>query len=148
MSDNPEEFLHLHAMDLEGLQYISACSQDAIARIADIGYQPRLNRFALVITRFRWERVEARHENSERVRAGLHFETVSHVRTQDIDMSDANGLLPLLAISAEEGAEGVEIKLLFAGGGTIWLTAEVIECQLQDLGGAWHTPIRPDHDLE
>ena len=99
MSEDPAEFLQLHAMDADGLQYISACTQDAIARVADMGYQPRLNRFALVLTRFRWERAEARHENSERVRAGLHFETVTQVRTQDIDMSDANGLLPLLAIS-------------------------------------------------
>ena len=54
----------------------------------------------------------------------------------------------VLAISAEESAGGVEIKLLFAGGGAIWLSAEVIECRLQDLGGVWHTPIRPDHELE
>ena len=141
------EYLQLHASDDEGLQIVSACVQDAIARIADMSFQPRLNRFVMVLSRFRWERVDPRHENSERIRAGLHFENVRRVDAQAIDMTDRDGLLPLLAISSSETDEGVEVKLLFAGGGTIRLTAEVVECRLQDLGDSWHTPSRPDHQV-
>jgi hypothetical protein len=148
MDETRAQYLKLRADDAEGLQVISACVQDAIARVADMSFQQRLNRFVMVVTRFRWERVDQRHENSERIRAGLRFENVRHVSTQAIDMTDADGLLPLLAISAEEADDGVEIKLLFAGGGSIRLLAEIVDCQLQDMGESWHTPSRPDHQLE
>ena len=148
MAEPSFEPLKLQARDGDGLAYISACVQDAIARIADMSYQPRLNRFVMVVTRFRWERAEAGREIGERVRAGLHFETVRQVRTRDIDMSDRGGLLPVLAVSAEDGAQGVEIELLFGGGATIVLSAEALDCRLRDLGEPWPTPSRPDHQLE
>lgn len=147
MANPAPGLLKLHALDGDGLAYISACVQDAIACVADMSYQPRLNRFVMVVTRFRWERLQARRHNGERVRAGLHFENVRQVRTQDIDMSDRDGLLPMLAVSAEEGGQGAKIELLFGGGATIALSTEAVDCRLQDLGAPWPTPSRPDHQL-
>ena len=47
--------LRLRADEAEDLAVISSCVQDAIARIEDMAYMPRLRRFAMVMTRFRWE---------------------------------------------------------------------------------------------
>ncbi|HZD24995.1 MAG TPA: DUF2948 family protein, partial [Alphaproteobacteria bacterium] len=64
------------------------------------------------------------------------------------DLADGDGLLPLLALRAEPAeGENVGLRLEFAGGGTIRLVAEAIDCHLSDLGQGWPTPNRPDHDL-
>jgi len=141
-----EEPLRLRAEDIEDLQIISSCLQDALARVADMRYDRHLNRFAMVVTRFRWERADQVRDGGERIRAGLHFEGVLNVRTRGIDMSDGEGLLPLLAVDAKPMGEQVEIDLSFGGGAGVQLTAEFVDCHLSDLGDGWPTPNRPDHD--
>jgi len=141
--------LRLRAEDVPGLEVISSCLQDAIARIDDTTYIPRLRRFALVMTRFRWEMdEELGQDGGLRVRCGVHFDDVLRVRTQGIEMTDRDGLLPLLAITVEEAEHGVTLHLQFAGGGTISLAAEAVNCHVSDIEQGWPTPSRPDHGLE
>jgi hypothetical protein len=141
--------LRLRAEDVPGLEVISSCLQDAIARIDDTTYIPRLRRFALVMTRFRWELDEELGRNGGlRVRCGVHFDDVLRVRTQGIEMTDRDGLLPLLAITVEEAEHGVTLHLQFAGGGTISLEAEAVNCHVSDIEQGWPTPSRPDHGLD
>jgi hypothetical protein len=144
MTDEP---LRLRAEDVEDLQVISSCLQDALARIADMRYDQRLQRFAMVVTRFCWERAGQVREGGERSRAGLHFDGVLKVRTRGIDMTDTEGLLPLLSIEARPSGELFEIDLTFGGGGNVQIVAEYVDCHLSDLGESWPTPSRPDHDI-
>lgn len=140
------ELLRLKAEDLDDLKVVSTCLQDALTRVADMTYLPRLRRFALVATRFRWERQgDPRLEGGERIRAGVHFDNVLKVRTQGIDMADRAGLLPILAVLAEPSEDGYDITISFAAGAAVQLTAECIDCRLSDIGEGWPTPNRPDH---
>lgn len=142
------ELLRLSARDTEDLQVVSSCLQDALTRVADMTYLPRLHRFALVATRFRWERQEdPRREGGERIRAGVHFDGVLKVRTLGVDMTDRDGLLPILAVTAEDGEAGQLITIHLAAGGAVQLQAELIDCRLSDIGEGWPTPNRPDHGL-
>lgn len=139
--------LRLLAQDEEDLKVISACLQDALTTVGDISYEKRRRRFAMLMQRFRWE-VAGRRGGGERVNAMLHFDFVTRVRTTGIAQDDRRGLLPLLALTIRPADDGVIIRLAFAGGGAIELTAECIDAQLNDIGAAWQTPRRPDHDLD
>ena len=141
--------LKLKAGDPGDLEVVSTCLQDALTRIGDMTYLSEERRFAVVLSRFMWEsRDIAPGAAGMRVRAGLHFDEVTNVTTQGIDQSDLEGVLPLLAITAETGAAGTRITLQFAGGGAVRLEAEAIAAQLADMGAPWPTPSRPDHALE
>jgi hypothetical protein len=140
--------LRLRAEETADLAVISSCLQDAIARLDDMTYIARLRRFALVVTRFRWELAdELGSDGGMRVRCGVHFDDVLRVRARGIDLADREGLLPLLAVSCEEAEHGVTLELQFAGGGTISLEAEAVRCHISDIDQGWPTPSRPDHGL-
>lgn len=151
--------ISLRAESLEDLEVISACLQDGLTRINNMSYQPHKKRFAVGIVRFMWEKnpqtgaPDSQAEAGRRVQSGLHFDFVERVSTQNIDQQHKDGILPLLAISAQSGDmdsgdADTEITLTFAGGGAIRLGAECIDCHLQDLGESWPAKGRPDHDLE
>src|SRR3546814_17472625 len=73
--------LKLRAEDVEDVTVLSACLQDATVRAADMTWQPKQRRFALVLNRFSWEdernadakRRLIRIDPHIRVAAGLHF---------------------------------------------------------------------------
>ena len=138
----------LRAESIDDVPAISSCLQDAIARIEDMTYIPHLRRFAMVLTRFCWEMTdEIGIEGGERVRCGVHFNDVLRVRTKGIDPMDREGFILLLAITAEEAAHGVALKLHFAGGGLVSLESEAANIYLSDFDQGWLTPGRPDHNL-
>ena len=140
--------LRLQAEEAADLEVISTCVQDAIARVGDMAHIHRLHRFALIMTRFRWELAdEMGSQGGVRVRCGMHFDDVLRVQVQGIDMTDKDGLLPLLAITCEDADHGVNVLLQFAGGGVIRLEAEAVNCRLSDIDQGWPTPSRPDHGL-
>jgi hypothetical protein len=144
-----ESPLKLEAGDAGDLEVVSTCLQDALTRVGDMTYLPQERRFAVVFSRFVWEsRDIAPGAAGMRVRAGLHFDEVTNVTIQGIDQSDREGVLPLLAITAETGAAGARITLQFAGGGAVRLEAGAIAARLADMGAPWPTPSRPDHALE
>ncbi len=146
-----ENALKLRAEDDNDLEVISACLQDALTSLGDMHYDGAKHRFAMVLSRFKWERQPARLERArkggDRVRCGIHFNDVLSVRTQGVARDDREGLLALLAISVEVDGDGGQITLAFAGGGTIRLDVECIDVTLDDIGAGWRTPNRPDHDL-
>ena len=65
--------LKLIALDNEDLDVISATTQDAVIRVADMGYARRDKRFAMLMNRFVWEE-EGR--KGQRRRSALHFDKV------------------------------------------------------------------------
>ena len=134
--------LKLTAQDTEDLRIISAHTQDALVRLADIRYLARTRQFVLVANRFAWEQ----QPSSERHRTGLHFEHVLNVKQHGILALEKDAILSLLAIAFEPGPEpSGTVVLTFSAGGTIRLSVEYLDLQLKDLGGAWATELTPRH---
>lgn len=137
--------LKLLALDGEDLDVISATTQDAVIRIADMGYAQRDRRFAMLMNRYAWEQGVGGRKG-QRKRAALHFDRVNAVKVAGIDANAREGVLELLDIRfAETDTPSGIIELRFAGGGTVRLEVECLEARLQDLGAAWAARIKPEH---
>lgn len=140
--------LKLIALDSEDLDVVSAHVQDAVLRVADMGYARADRRFALLMNRFDWENQQPRGKGL-RKRAGLHFDAVTQVAYAGFDPAAPEGVLELLAIAFLPGAAPAGIiELRFAGGGTVRLTVDYIEARLADLGAAWAAAAKPAHRLD
>jgi len=145
------EPLKLIALDDEDLAILSAHLQDAVVRVADMAYLPREKRFAAVLNRFDWLGAVSRKAGTELVRrrSGLRFERVLRARLQAIDLKQGDTVLSLLAVSARHASPDEpagSIRLDFAGGAAIELDVECVEAELKDLGAAWRTRARPNHE--
>jgi hypothetical protein len=137
--------LKLQALDTEDLEIVSATTQDAVIRVADMGFAEADHRFALLMNRYAWE-VGGR-STGQRRRAALSFARVNRVATAGINMSASEGVLELLDIRFEPSdVPAGLIELRFAGGGTIRLTVECIEVRLEDLGATWAAKAKPEHE--
>lgn len=140
--------LKLIALDTEDLEVVSAHVQDAVIRVADMGYAKRDKRFALLMNRFDWSSDKPRSKGL-RKRAALHFDGVTHAAYAGFDPAAPEGVLNLLAIVFEPGdAPSGIVELRFAGGGTVRLTVEYLEARLADLGAAWAASAKPTHVLD
>ena len=129
--------LKLAAADAEDLEILSARLQDAAAKMKDLVWLPKQRRFAALFNRFRWEDSAGQ---STRVRAGLHFDSVLSVQSQNLKRGAPDAVVSLLTMTfAPKGGEdpGGVIELVFAGGGTIRLAVECIDAELSDLTGPW-----------
>lgn len=141
--------LKLIALDSEDLEVLSAHVQDAVLRVADMGYAKGDRRFALLMNRFDWEAGQGRRDKGNRKRAGLHFEAVKSVVTSGFDPSAYDGVLNLLAVhyTPIDAPSGI-VELSFAGGGTVRLSVDYLEARLTDLGAAWAATAKPSHQLD
>ena len=140
--------LRLLAEDDEDLKIVSAHLQDAVIRIGDMIFQPKHHRFVAVLDRFCWEGCGAAGPGS-RVRAGLHFDSVLKVQSQNMRQTDPEAVAVLLAIEFTPSGEGAGyIDLFFAGGGRIRLHVECIDAVLRDMAEPRPAVARPAHDLE
>ncbi|HWK66124.1 MAG TPA: DUF2948 family protein [Rhizobiaceae bacterium] len=141
--------LKLVALDEEDLQIVSAHTQDAVMKVADLEYFPRDKRFVVAMNRFAWEEsgVGFFKKRNERRRSVLHFESVGGVKTTGIARDKPEEVLSLLAIRFQPGdAPAGEVELLFSGGAVIRLDVEYIEARMADLGAAWQASSRPVHE--
>lgn len=140
--------LKLSAHDEEDLRVISACLQDAVICATEFAYEAGRHRFAAMFRRFRWEDQFAESQGPTlRVRSAVHFDSVVAARYRGLDPG-SDEVLQLLAIDvagAQEGATRLEFR--FAGGGTIRLEVECIDCYLTDLGKPWPALRRPGHPV-
>ena len=151
------ERLTLFARNAEDLQAISAALQDALVRVGDMKLYGDINRFGLLVNRFRWESDEGgaapepvdagrdqRFEGAfgyERVHCGVAFDNVRSVRMRGIDQDKRSRLLNLLAVQATETG----LRLDFSQDAAILLECDGVACQLRDLDEPWPTPWRPQH---
>jgi hypothetical protein len=140
--------LKLLALDTEDLDVISAHVQDAVVRVADMGYARGDRRFALLMNRYDWASDKPRGKGV-RKRAALHFDAVQSVVTAGFDPNAHDGVLNLLAVTfiPIDGPAGM-IELSFAGGGTVRLGVECLEARLSDLGATWAATAKPAHTLD
>ena len=153
MSDAP---LKLSARDAVDLEVLSSLLQDSIVPLSDMAYLRDERRFALAVSRFRWEKVApgrsdaqaharrgeaAREPTGERINCGVRFEGVSRVTFRSLDTSRRDAVQELSAVRHQDDA----IILVFAGGGMVRLEVDGILCHLEDFGAPWPTMFRPHH---
>jgi hypothetical protein len=145
--------MKLAAADSEDLEILSARLQDAAGRLSDFAWLPKQRRFACVLNRYRWE--DNKSDKGSRVRAGLHFDGVLDVKSQNVKQGAPDAVVALLAIKFDsngitEGSTEIDpggvIELQLAGGGTIRLTVECISAELSDLTGPWAAIAKPLHE--
>jgi len=134
--------LRLTAADEADLAVISAQMQDALMKRADMRFDQKRRRFALVANRFAWDAMPQK----QRRRAGLHFDDVEAVKVLGLTKASADAVLSLLAITfkAEDETSG-HITLHFAAGPQIRLAVAAINANLADLGGTWTAGQVPAH---
>lgn len=139
--------LKLMAEDAADLDIIGAAVQDALVRVGDINFDKRARRFSLLVNRFRWENA-GETGPFERVRAALSFESVLSVKSKKVrlDAPEALGSVLSIAFTPDEEPPGGVVRLVLAGGGEIELKVECLDVLMMDMGAAWRTPRRPDHE--
>jgi hypothetical protein len=143
--------MKLGAADAQDLEILSARLQDAAGKLKDFVWLPKQRRFAAMVNRYRWEDAKdpTSGDKGSRVRAGLHFDGVLKVESQNIKRGAPDAVVALLAIKfTGNGAEdpGGVIELQLAGGGGFRLTVECIDAELRDLTGPWAAIGKPVHD--
>ena len=140
--------LKLIALDTEDLEIVSAHVQDAVIRVADMGYAKRDQRFALLMNRFDWASDKPRSKGV-RKRAALHFSGVTNAAFSGFDPASPEGVVELLAITFQttDAPAGI-VELRLAGGGTVRLTVDYLEARLADLGATWAAAAKPTHILD
>jgi hypothetical protein len=143
----PKSALRLLAGDTDDLAIIAAACQDGVVRMGDFSYDRTQRRFTLVMARFRWETARKRGPY-ERIRAALSFESVLRVRPRRLRTDAPDAVAALLTMTFEPGeiSPAGLVRMTLAGGGDIALEVECLDVVLADMGAAWPTPHRPNHD--
>ena len=116
------------ASDQEGLQMISACSSGAKVKVSDIKYLESNKVFLLSIER---TKIETNQEN-KKINSICRFDFVDAVKSKNIDQSNQELVLELIAIDYLKNNDDYEINLIFDKNAHIVLNADVIEARLED----------------
>jgi len=115
------------AQSPEDLQIISAICAQSKVKISDIKYLPSTKIFLLSVLRIDKENNEAKFINSV-----IKFEFIEESKSKNIDQSNPDLSLELLAIDIFKKEENFEIILLFSKNRIITLSTEVIDVTLED----------------
>ena len=119
------------AVDKEGLSTISAIISGAKVLIADIKYLPSSKVFLLSIERTKVET----EQRDKKIKSVIRLDFVQKVRSKNIDQSNKDLVLELIAIDYLKNNEDYEINLIFNNNAFIALTVETIEARLEDQSG-------------
>lgn len=151
--DGAEKPLHLKAEDADGVPILSALMQDAVLTMADMKWEPRARRLALLVNRFRWEdrdAAEKRGRAFERTRSLLMVGGALSVSSTGIDRGDKDVVLSVLALTWAPGSDGAgRVILTLAGDGAIEARVECLDLTLKDVTRPYralsgHVPRHPD----
>lgn len=132
--------LALRALDADDLRVISTLVQDAVFPVAEMTWDSRRRRFALLLNRFRWEEADGRRP-PERVQSLLVIDDALRVASQGIDRGAADLVVSLLALDWREGADGTgRITLVLAGDGAVAVDVEALGLTLKDVTQPYRAP--------
>ena len=116
------------ALDINGLSTISAIVSGAKVLIADIKYLPSSKVFLLSIERTKVET----EQKDKKINSVIRLDFVQKVRSKNIDQSNKDLVLELIAIDYLKNNEDYEINLIFNNNAYIVLSTETIEARLED----------------
>tara|TARA_B100001175_G_C19492898_1_gene633608 strand:+ start:371 stop:763 length:393 start_codon:yes stop_codon:yes gene_type:complete len=125
---NKKYLAKIIAKDTQGLKLISACCFHAKVRINKIKFLKKNQIFLIFLKRFNIE-----HDKSQQVvNSVCKFEYVESVKSKNIDQSDNDLMLELIAIDQIKNKDKFEINLIFNNNSCITLCTEIIEVTLED----------------
>ena len=116
------------ASDNEGLQMISACTAGAKAKVSDIKYLASNKVFLISVER---TKIETDQEDKI-INSICRFDFVDNVKSKNIDQTNKELVLELIAIDYLKNKDDYEINLIFNNNAYIALTTETIEVRLED----------------
>ena len=112
----------------EDLQIISACCADSKVKTSEIKYLASNKIFLMSLSRLDKEN----NDNSKSINSVVKFEFIESSKAKNIDQSDKELVLELLAIDIFKRDHNFEIILLFSKNRIITLNVEVIDVTLED----------------
>ena len=115
------------AQSPDDLQIISAICAESKVKISDIKYLPSTKIFLLSVMRIDKEKNSVKPINSV-----VKFEFIESSKSKNINQSNLDLTLELLAIDIFKKKENFEIVLLFSKNRIITLSTEVIDVTLED----------------
>ena len=116
------------AQSQQDLQVISACCEGGKIKINEIKYLPKNKIFLFLV-----DRIAKEKENpNENVKSIVKFEYIENSKSKNIDHSNPDNFIELMAINIFKNKKNYEITLLFSNNGIITLTAEIVEVVLED----------------
>ena len=116
------------AQSPQDLQVISACCEAGKIKVSEIKYLPKNKIFLFLV-----DRIAREKENSnERVKSIVKFEYIENSKSKNIDHSNPDNFMELVAINVFKNNKNYEITLLFSNNGIITLNAEIVEAVLED----------------
>ncbi|OCW76302.1 hypothetical protein AKH19_04785 [Pelagibacteraceae bacterium GOM-A1] len=115
------------AQSPDDLRIISAICADSKVKISDIKYLPSTKIFLLSVTR-----TDKDADSGKPINSVVKFEFIESSKSKNINQSNADLILELLAIDIFKKKENFEIVLLFSKNGIITLSTEVIDVTLED----------------
>ncbi|OYZ15666.1 MAG: hypothetical protein B7Y35_06245 [Sphingomonadales bacterium 28-64-96] len=130
------ERLALLGQEPGDIETFSALLQDATLRLADVGYDRKARRLALLINRYRREAAAP-----SRIRCALRVETVSAVQRAGWP-TDPEAVTVILSLAMD----GEWLVITCAAGIAIRARVEVIDLVLEEMGDAWGTTRVPQHE--
>ena len=116
------------ALDLDGLQVVSAACSSGKVRVADIKYLLSNKVFLLSIER---TKIETDQED-KRINSVLRFNNVLKVKSKNIDQNTKELEIELIAIDYLKNNSDYEINLMFENNAHISLEVEALEILLED----------------
>jgi hypothetical protein len=141
--------LKLIALDKDDIEIVSTHLQDAVVKIADIIWRPAEHRLVIGLNRFDWEACGEVTPCYQRRRTALRFDRVMAFRCRNVNPTEKDAVLNLLAVEyAETDAPAGTVTLIFSGGAALRLEVECLECELADLGPSWIAKARPAHEID
>jgi hypothetical protein len=150
--DGAERPIALIAQSADDFPVLSSLLQDAVFPLREMAYVRPRRRFAILLSRFRWEdRVQAKAQGRayERVQSLLVIHDVLAVRTAGIDLADKKSVKSLLLISFTASDQGAgTVNLTLAGGGAVALEVEAIDATLKDVTRPHLAKSVPNHGLD
>ena len=110
---------------------ISACSAGAKVRVSNIKYLASNKVFLLSLERSKLED----NEENIKINSICRFDFVDKVKSKNIDQSNQEMFLELIAIDYLKNNDVYEINIFFKNNAHIVLTTETIEVRLEDQNG-------------
>ena len=121
-------FKKIIAQSPQDLQIISACCSGGKVKLNEIKFLPENKIFLFSIERLSKEREDI----ETKIKSIIKFEYVQKSKSKNIDQSNLNSFIELVAIDVFKKKLNYEIILLFLNNAFITLTAEIIEVVLED----------------
>ena len=115
------------AQSPDDLQIISAICAESKVKISDIKYLPSTKIFLLSVLR-----IDKETDSRKPINSVIKFEFIESSKSKNINQSNKDLTLELLAIDILKKKENFEIVLLFSKNGIITLSTEVIDVTLED----------------